>query len=65
MTAQRVPWRQPRMLEIEILCRVVRHPELFHDPPRRVVRRHREGDDFLEAEPGKSVVDRGSCGLMA
>ena len=64
MAAQRVPWWQPRMLEIEILCRVPGHPELFHDPPRRRVRRHREGDDLFETEPAEPVIDCGPRGLV-
>jgi hypothetical protein len=64
MAAQRVPWWEPRMLEIEILCRVVGHPELFHDPPRRRVRRHREGDDLFETEPAEPVIDCGSRRLV-
>src|SRR3954453_9146580 len=64
MAAQRVPRWQPRMFEIEILCRVAGHPELFHDPPRCPVRRYREGDDLVETEPAKSVVDRGPRRLI-
>jgi hypothetical protein len=64
MAAQRVPRRQPRMLEIEIFRLVAGHPELFHDPPRRPVRRHREGDDLFETEPAEPVVDSGPRSLV-
>src|SRR5262245_29428296 len=46
------PQRMPRLhvRVIEIVCRVARHADAFHDTPRALVQWHGERDDFFKCQ---------------
>src|SRR6516162_7110001 len=59
-----MPPGQARMLEVKIFGRVVGHAKLFHNPPRRLVRRYCEGDDLAQTETAEAVIDSCARGFI-
>ena len=54
-------FRQARMVEIVVRC--AGHAEALHDPARALVGGNRHGDDFLQLELTKAVIECGPGGL--
>ena len=53
-----MPDRQVGM--VEVVTRIAVHAELLHDALRRQVEVRGEGDDFVESEVGKGVIEPGA-----
>src|SRR6266851_10239505 len=48
---------------IEVILDHSSHPQLLHDPAGAEICRCGEGDDFLEAKPGKAIAEGGLSAL--
>jgi hypothetical protein len=42
---------------VEILVRIAAHAEALHKTPGTSIGRHRVGDDFVEIEPPKTIIE--------